>query len=83
MPVRRNLSSPALLAAALFALALPACADVDEGHEIFVLECSICHVSTAEQKAAGPALEGVFGRAAGKVEGYVYSDSVKIGRAHV
>ena len=79
MPVSETRSSPVLVAAALIALTIapPARADVEEGHELFVLECSFCHVSTTEQKAAGPALEGVVGRQAGKVEGYVYSDAVK------
>ena len=76
MPVFAKPSSLVLLAATLLANAL-ARADVDEGRELFELECSICHVSSAEQKAAGPDLAGVVGRQAGKVEGYVYSDVVK------
>lgn len=61
------------------ALAVPACAiaDVDEGQELFELECSICHVALPEQKAAGPALEGVVDRQAGKLEGYLYSEAVR------
>lgn len=79
MPVPARPSSPALLATALLAsaLAAPTRADVDEGRELFELECSICHVSSAEQKAAGPVLDGVVERPAGKVQGYVYSEAVR------
>ena len=78
MLVRAPVIHPALTAAWLLgALVATARADVDEGRELFEAECSICHLPAPEQKAAGPALDGVVGRPAGKAEGYIYSDSVR------
>ncbi|NKL07011.1 c-type cytochrome [Rhizobium leguminosarum] len=49
--------------------------DVALGQKAFQ-RCSACH-STTDQKKAGPGLGGVFGRAAGSVEGVRYSAAMK------
>ena len=50
---------------------------MSNGERQFRRKCSICH-SLAEdgQRRAGPTLAGLFGRPAGAVKGYVYSDTV-------
>ncbi|WP_254019951.1 c-type cytochrome [Mesorhizobium escarrei] len=45
--------------------------DAARGQKLFT-RCSGCHTTTGENKA-GPSLAGVFGRAAGKVDGARYS----------
>ena len=78
MRVRAPVIHPALAAAWLLgAFVATVRADVDEGREMFESECGICHLPAPEQKTAGPALEGVVGRPAGKAEGYLYSDAVR------
>ncbi len=51
--------------------------DADEmtnGERQFMRKCSICHaLENGISRKAGPSLHGVFGRAAGTVEGYRYS----------
>lgn len=50
-------------------------ADTNKGQEAFEKQCSGCHsLDTAKD---GPPLRGVFGRRAGKVEGFRYSDDLK------
>ena len=45
------------------------------GERQFMRKCSICHALTpAPSRKAGPTLHGVFGRPAGTVPGYRYSD---------
>ena len=47
------------------------------GERQFMRKCSICHALTAgPSRKAGPTLHGVFGRAAGTVPGYPYSDTL-------
>jgi cytochrome c len=47
------------------------------GERQFVRKCSICHSLTADGgRRAGPTLRGVFGRRAGTVAGYDYSDAL-------
>ena len=45
------------------------------GERQFMRKCSICHALTPPpSRKAGPTLHGVFGRRAGTVPGYRYSD---------
>jgi cytochrome c len=52
--------------------------DVDDPGELeFLRKCSVCHTLTPDDRnRAGPTLYGVFGRKAGTVEGYAYSDAL-------
>ena len=40
-------------------------------------QCSTCHTIREGVNAVGPSLHGVFGRKAGAVAGYAYSDALK------
>ncbi|MDP6953297.1 MAG: c-type cytochrome, partial [Alphaproteobacteria bacterium] len=45
-----------------------------DGERIFAQRCKICHAIEAEARSkTGPTLFGVYGRAAGAVEGFRYS----------
>ncbi|MBP0484756.1 c-type cytochrome [Sagittula salina] len=47
------------------------------GERQFMRKCSICHaVTPGPSRKAGPTLHGVFGRQAGSVPGYPYSDTL-------
>ena len=51
--------------------------DAAAGEKVFVV-CKACHQTGDRAKnAVGPVLNGLFGRKAGSVEGYVYSDANK------
>lgn len=48
------------------------------GARQFYRKCSICHTLTGDgARKAGPSLEGVFGRVAGTLPGYAYSEAMK------
>ena len=50
---------------------------MSNGERQFRRKCSICHSLTEDgQRRAGPTLAGIFGRPAGAVEGYLYSETV-------
>ena len=50
---------------------------MENGERQFMRKCSICHALTAgPSRKAGPTLHGVFGRAAGTVPDYLYSDTL-------
>ncbi len=50
---------------------------VPNGERQFLRKCSICHTLGEDgERRAGPSLSGLFGRAAGTVEGYVYSEAI-------
>ncbi|MER0237045.1 c-type cytochrome [Fulvimarina sp. MAC8] len=53
--------------------------DVDDpGEREFLRKCSVCHtLTTDDANRAGPTLYGLFGRKAGTVEGYTYSEALK------
>lgn len=69
-----------LFAVASFCLALPALAnefgDAKLGRQVYA-QCVACHqVGKDAQAGIGPALNGIFGRKVGDVEGYNYSESL-------
>jgi cytochrome c len=48
---------------------------MENGERQFMRKCSICHALTPPpSRKAGPTLYGLFGRQAGTVPGYPYSD---------
>ncbi len=51
--------------------------EMENGERQFARKCSICHALTPDgQRRAGPTLHGVFGRRAGSLPGYLYSDTL-------
>ncbi len=51
--------------------------EMDNGERQFMRKCSICHALTpGSKRRAGPTLHGVFGRRAGTVPDYGYSDTL-------
>jgi cytochrome c len=51
--------------------------DAAAGEKVFAV-CKACHQAGDKAKnAVGPVLNGLFGRKAGSVEGYIYSDANK------
>lgn len=62
------------------ALAMPVWAkaqDVASGEKVFV-QCKTCHqIGEGAKNAVGPVLNGLFGRKAGTIEGFKYSDANK------
>lgn len=49
--------------------------DAANGEKIFK-KCAACHVANEAKNKVGPTLQGVFGRTAGTVEGFKYSESM-------
>lgn len=49
--------------------------DLTKGEKIFN-RCKTCHILEGEAKRLGPSLECVFGRTAGSVEGFKYSEAM-------
>ena len=78
------IAAGAALAAAAAAVA-PAVAMTPAGEEamhkagkiMFEHRCRSCHADDPAAKSYGPSLIGVFGRKAGTVEGFAYSDAMK------
>jgi cytochrome c len=73
---------PFILAAALAALA-PSIAfaqapQQSEGERIFRTQCGACHqLGPTARNAVGPQLNGIFGRRAGSIEGFRYSNAYR------
>lgn len=70
-------SSIAIALALLMASGLPAGAsDAAAGQKVFA-KCKTCHEVASATNKIGPTLKGVFGRKAGTVEGFAYSQAMK------
>jgi cytochrome c len=73
--------SATLLTAGVFAaicfhpVSLPLRAEGGPGKQVFQKRCTGCHAVDSEK--AGPRLRGVFGRAAGAVPQFPYSDAIR------
>lgn len=72
-----------LLRAAILLTAIPlatgvalADGDAKKGKRVFN-KCKACHEVSTDKNKVGPSLRGVFGRKAGTVEGFNYSDAMK------
>ncbi len=69
----RNLLLPLVAAAGFFLAPTAQAQDADAGQRVFN-QCRACHVIAAGgRNGVGPNLHGVWGRAAGAVEGFRYS----------
>ena len=69
--------SAAVTAAAITALSCGVWADcdVETGKRVYS-KCAACHALQAGVHVMGPSLHGLFGRTAGTVQGYVYSEAM-------
>lgn len=72
--MRRILLMTATLALIGLASATPARAD-EAGEKAFKKHCATCHTIEAGKNRVGPSLHAVFGRTAGQVAGFKYSDA--------
>jgi cytochrome c len=61
--------------AAIAILAAAQAPDTSKGKELFGKRCGGCHALDRDKE--GPRLHGVYGRAAGSLESFQYSDSLK------
>jgi cytochrome c len=69
----------AQVGALMLAFAAPAAVaqDIENGADVFK-KCRACHqVGPDAKNAVGPMLNGLFGRKAGTIEGFTYSDANK------
>lgn len=73
---RRVFFAVSLLAAAVVAGGANAAGNPEAGKTAFN-KCRACHQLVAGKNGVGPSLHGVFGRKAGAVEGFKYSDAMK------
>ena len=73
--MRTSILITAMLAG-LYATPSLAAGDAAKGERVFA-QCRACHSLTAGQNRVGPHLAGLFGRAAGDVDGYAYSPAMK------
>lgn len=66
----------AVLTLGLSAATAQAAGDPEAGKKVFA-KCKACHQLAAGKNGVGPSLHGVFGRKAGSVDGFKYSDAMK------
>ncbi|MCB2106096.1 MAG: c-type cytochrome [Rhodobacteraceae bacterium] len=74
--MRMNLLTVAVAFAAIATTAAVARPDIDAGKREFDRTCRFCHSLTPNEIVEGPSLAGVFGRRAGSVEGFAYSEPI-------
>jgi cytochrome c len=72
---RLPLSACAVLVAAQAVFSMAQAADAARGKQLYESRCFGCH--SIEANRVGPAHKGVFGRKAGAVKDYDYSDALK------
>jgi cytochrome c len=65
----------AMLAAAFAVVVFTARTETSGGKDVFEKRCSGCH--SLDHDKEGPRLGGVYGRAAGSVASFTYSDALK------
>lgn len=67
------------VAAAVFALAWSNAQadDAEAGQKVFKRYCAVCHTVEPGKNRVGPSLHGVYGRTAGSVENFKYSEAMK------
>lgn len=66
----------AAMALALGTSAAQAEGDAEAGKKVFK-KCAICHSLDEGKNKVGPSLHGMFGRAAGSLEGFRFSNAMK------
>lgn len=66
----------AAMALALGTGAAQAAGDAEAGKKVFK-KCAICHSLEEGKKKVGPSLHGMFGRPAGSLEGFRFSNAMK------
>ncbi|MDX1710895.1 MAG: cytochrome c family protein [Rhodovibrionaceae bacterium] len=71
-----GLAAAAALTLGVFTGTASAEGDPEKGEKLY-RQCKACHVVDKEQNRVGPHLVGLFGREAGSVEGFKYSDAMK------
>ncbi|MGI9399969.1 MAG: c-type cytochrome, partial [Rhizobiaceae bacterium] len=72
---RSVMAIAAMMSGVVFAMPVHA-QDAEAGKKVFK-KCAACHkVGEGAKNSVGPALNGVFGRVAGTVEGYKYGKSI-------
>jgi cytochrome c len=71
-----RLAAAAAALSVLSAASASASGDVAKGEKVFA-KCKICHDAASTQNKIGPGLKGVFGRKAGTLAGYTYSNAMK------
>ncbi len=64
-----------LCGSATLARAAEAAGDPDQGMAVFK-KCAVCHTLEPGKHKVGPSLAGLFGRPAGSVQGYKYSEDM-------
>ena len=83
--MKHILKAAACAAIAACAISAPASAMSPAGEEamtkagqvMFDHRCRSCHADDPGKQSYGPSLVGIFGRKAGTVEGFAYSDAMK------
>ena len=66
---------PVMLAAVFALVAITAHTETSDGKRLFEKRCAGCH--SLDHDKEGPRLAGVYGRAAGSVASFNYSDALK------